>query len=148
MKLVVLVLAVAFVGAAIVLPACGTSCVAKCRETTMVIASRAYGGADNLDDLTAITLEGNACPAEPPACRRDVIGSEGHCVEFMIAPRHAGTCRATLTFSKRPAFVAETTFGDYVDDDCCAGFPATSKASFFVPTPNQDAGTGSDGDAP
>jgi len=146
MKPIALVLAVAFVGAAVALPACGASCVAKCRDTTMVIASHAYGGADNLDDLTAITLEGNACPAEPPACRRDVVGSEGHCVEFKIIPLHAGTCRATLTFSKRPAFVAETTFGDYIDAECCAGFPATSTSFFWVPTPNQDGGTGSDGD--
>jgi hypothetical protein len=141
MKLIVLVVGLALVGAAVALPACGTSCVVKCRDTAMMIASHTYGGADNLDDLTAITLEGNACPAEPPACRRDVVGSEGHCVEFKITPRHAGICRATLTFSKRPAFVAETTFGDYIDDECCAGFPATSTASFFVPALNQDAGT-------
>jgi hypothetical protein len=53
----------------------------------------------------------------------------------------------TLVFSKRPTFVAATTFGSYTGDECCAGYPAISDWAFQVPTPTQDGGTGNDGAA-
>jgi len=108
-----------------------------CAPVSMYIAADTSGSQldNNLADLTAITLDGAACPTVAPACHREPSpngGVPGPCLSFWISPVAEGTCRATLTFSDRDTFVAETSFGPHIDGRC-SGFPAQGDSIFYIP---------------
>jgi hypothetical protein len=121
---------------------CQKICAVACVGQTMQIGvEQPPAGAP--DNPTSVSLEGPACPLAPPECEIVLLdGSDPICGKFTVIPRAAGHCQVTLTFARRPTFIADTTFGAYTaGGDCCqGGFPATSNALFLIPPPATDGG--------